>query len=106
MINGGNAMNQKIRPNLPELKRLVADRFYGNKSAFARALGVDRGQISKILNDDGGSGALFFGGLLAFCEREHLYFKDYIIMPKNVKIINTTKSERVSDGNPRLTLPS
>ncbi len=99
-------MNQKIRPNLPELKRLVTDRFYGNKSAFAKALGVDRGQVSKILNDDGGSGALFFGGLLAFCERERLHFKDYIIMPKNVNIINTSKSERVSAGNPKLTLPS
>jgi hypothetical protein len=97
MINGGDAMKQKIKPNLPELKRLVTERFYGNRSAFARALGVDRGQISKILNDDGGSGALFFGGLLAFCEREHLFFKDYIIMPKNVNIINTSKSERVSD---------
>ena len=99
-------MKQKIRPNLPELKRLVADRFYGNKSAFAKALGVDRGQVSKILNDDGGSGALFFGGLLAFCERERLHFKDYIIMPKNVNIINTSESERASGGNPRLTLPS
>ncbi len=78
-------MNQKIRPNISELKRLVTDRFDGNKAAFAKALGVDRGQISKILNDDGGSGALFFSGLLAFCERERLYFKDFIIMPKNVK---------------------
>lgn len=84
-------MNQKIRPNISELKRLVTDRFAGNKAAFAKELGVDRGQISKIINDDGGSGALFFGGLLAFCERERLHFKDYIIMPKNVNIINTTK---------------
>jgi hypothetical protein len=83
---GGAAL--KLKPNINELKRLVDESFNGNKSAFANAIGVDRGQVSKVLKDGSCAGSLFFGGLMSFCERENLDFNRYIIFPNDVKKVN------------------
>lgn len=81
-------MKHKMKPNITEIQHLVDNRFGGNKAAFAAVIGVDRGQVSKILKDGTGAGAQFFGGLMAFCDKEHLEFKNYIFLPENVKKIN------------------
>jgi hypothetical protein len=78
----------KLKPNVNELRALVDDKFNKNKSEFANAIGVDRGQVSKILKDGSCAGSLFFGGLMSFCERENLDFKQFIIFPSNVNKIN------------------
>ena len=84
----------KIKPNITELQKLVDDKFGGNKSSSANAIGLDRGQVSKILKNGTCAGSLFFGGLLAYCEREKLDFKKLILYPDGVKKIN--KESRVS----------
>lgn len=78
----------KLKPNVPELQRLVDDKFNGNKSEFASAIGVDRGQVSKVLKDGTCAGSLFFGGLMSFCDKENLDFKRFIIFPQNVNKVN------------------
>jgi hypothetical protein len=67
-----------MQPNIEKIKKLVGEKFNGNKSAFAREIGVDRAQISKILKSGNCAGAQFFGGLIMYCEKENLEFKDYI----------------------------
>lgn len=67
-----------MEPNIDSLKTLVNNKFNGNKAAFARAIGVDRAQVSKVLKNGTGAGSQFFGGLIAYCEKEKLQFKDYI----------------------------
>ena len=84
----------KMKPNITELQKLVDDKFDGNKSSFANAIGLDRGQVSKILKNGTCAGSLFFGGLLAYCESEKLDFKKLILYPDDVKKIN--KESRVS----------
>jgi hypothetical protein len=81
--NGGDCM----KPNLEALNSLVSSKFNGNKTAFGLAVGIDRGQASKILKDGTGAGAQFFGGLMVYCENEGLNFKDYIFLPTNVPIV-------------------
>jgi hypothetical protein len=70
-----------MKPNIDAIQNLVNNKFEGNKTAFGAAIGVDRAQISKLLKDGTGAGALFFGCLMAYCEREGLNFKDYIFLP-------------------------
>lgn len=77
-----------MRPNIKRIQGLVDKKFNGNKSAFASAIGVDRAQVSKLLKDGSGAGAQFFGGLMAYCQKENLKFADYIFLPKTVKKIN------------------
>lgn len=71
-------------PNIESINQLINNRFGGNKAAFAKAIGVTRPQVSMILNGGKGAGAAFFGGLIAYCEKEGLDFKDYIFLPDNV----------------------
>lgn len=69
-------------PNVSELNKLVENRFAGNKSAFARAINMERSHVSHILKDGTGAGAMFFGALMKYCEEENLEFKDYIFFTK------------------------
>jgi hypothetical protein len=78
----------KLKPNIPELQKLVDDSFNGNKSDFANAIGVNRGQVSKVLRDGSCAGSLFFGGLMLFCDKSGLDFKKFIIFPGDVNKIN------------------
>jgi hypothetical protein len=72
-------------PNVVELRKLVDNNFRGNQTAFGKAIGIDRAQVSKILKDGTNAGALFFGALLAYCEKEGLDFRQYILLTKRSK---------------------
>lgn len=78
----------KLKPNVAELRKLVAEKFNGNKSEFAASIGVDRGQVSKVLKDGSCAGSLFFGGLMAYCEKEGLDFKKFVSSAGRVKKVN------------------
>lgn len=80
-----------MKPNIPAIQALVNNKFSGNQSAFAREIGVERAQISKILKNGTGAGAQFFGSLMSYCKRMHLDFDKYIFLPKCVKKINRRK---------------
>lgn len=88
----------RMKPNTDELQKLVDDKFAGNKSDFANAIGVDRGQVSKILKDGTCAGSLFFGGLLSYCERERLDFRKFIFYPANVKKVNKANGSLDATG--------
>ena len=81
-----------MKPNIPAIQALVDNKFSGNQSAFAREIGVDRAQVSKVLKNGTGAGAQFFGSLMSYCKRTHLEFDRYIFLPKCVKKINEAKS--------------
>ncbi len=74
-----------MRPNIDAIKELVNEKFEGNKAAFGLAIGVDRAQVSKLLKDGTGAGALFFGCLMVYCEKEGLEFRNFIFLPKSWK---------------------
>lgn len=82
-----------MKPNIAEIQKLVNERFCGNKAAFSNVIGVDRAQVSKILKSGTGAGARFFGGLLAYCEKEKLNFKSFIFLPQIVKKVNEASGE-------------
>jgi hypothetical protein len=69
-----------VKPNITAIEKLIDNKFNGNKAEFARVIGVERSQISKIINHGSGGGSLFFGGLLAYCEKEGLDFKNYVVL--------------------------
>lgn len=77
-----------MEPNIERLQQLVDRKFNGNKSAFAQSIGIERSHVSRILKDGSGAGAMFFGGLMEYCEKEGLIFKDYIFLPEDVNKIN------------------
>jgi len=77
-----------LEPNIEEITKIVEKKFSGNKSLFAKAIGVERSQISRILKDGTGAGAQFFGGLMSWCEREGENFRNLIFLPNNVNKIN------------------
>lgn len=91
-------MKQKMRPNTKELQSLVNTNFNGSKAAFATAIGMDRGQVSKIIKDGTCAGAQFFGGLMAYCEREKLNFKRYIFLPEHVINFNDPQPTGTEGG--------
>lgn len=74
-------MKLKPKPNVEKIKELIDKKFNGNQSKFAQAIGVERSQVSRILKNGKGAGAMFFGGLMKYCEQEGLQFKDYIFLP-------------------------
>lgn len=78
-----------MKPNIEKLNELVNEKFDGNKSLFAKVLGVERSQVSMLLNHGNSVGAKFYGALLAYCEKEGLNFRDYIFLPENVKKIDS-----------------
>ena len=84
-----------MKPNVNNIRELINEKFGGNQSSFARTIGVDRTQVSMLLNHGDKVGAKFYGGLLALCEQEGLNYKNYIILPQNVKKINTSKQKEV-----------
>lgn len=69
-----------LKPNITAIEKLIDNKFNGNKAEFARVIGVERSQISKIINHGLGGGSLFFGGLLSYCEKEGLNFKEFIVL--------------------------
>ena len=69
-----------MKPNIIAIEELISKKFNGNKAEFARCIGVERSQISKIVNHGLGGGSLFFGGLISYCEKEGLDFKHYILL--------------------------
>ncbi len=72
-----------LKPNISAIQKLIIEKFNGNKAEFARVIGVERSQISKIVNHGSGCGSRFFGGLILYCEREGLDFKDYVLIDSN-----------------------
>lgn len=77
-----------MKANVKEIENLIKENFNGNKSAFAKIIGVDRTQVSKIIHTGTGAGAQFFGGLMAYCKNTNLDFCKYIFLPNNVNKIN------------------
>ncbi len=70
-----------LKPNVAAINELIAEDFQGNKSAFADALGVNRSQISVLINNGGkGAGARFWGGLIKLCDRTGRDFRKYIFL--------------------------
>jgi hypothetical protein len=75
--------------NRVAVNQLIDERFNGNKAEFARAIGVERSQVSLIINTGRGAGAKFYGGLIAYCEREGLDYKNYIIITDDEQAATT-----------------
>lgn len=69
-----------MKPNLENLKQLLADKFNNNIARFAKALNMDRGQLSIILKTGNSDGKLFYSGLYCYCKQEELSFEDYIFL--------------------------
>lgn len=74
-----------MKPNLESLNKVLNNEFDNNISAFARAIGVNRSQMSNILNKGIGAGSLFFGGLMAYCKATGKNYEDYIILQDPTK---------------------
>jgi len=67
-----------MKPNTDALQKLLKSDFGDNKAAFAAAIGITRGQISRIINKGEGAGAHFFGGLITYCDGKGIDFRKYI----------------------------
>lgn len=81
-----------MKPNVVKIEELLEKHFDGNKAAFAKALGVERSQVSALLNHGDSVGAKFYGGLIAYCDTHSLDFRDYIFLPRYVKILDSKAS--------------
>lgn len=70
-----------MKPNIKEIKKLIEERFNGNQSEFARAIMVDRTQVSRVIKEGRGAGAQFFGGLMSYCRSRNMDFDRYVFLP-------------------------
>lgn len=68
-----------MKPNVEAIKALIDEKFGGNRSRFAEAIGVDRTQVTRVLNEGVGIGKLFIGGMMKYCKANGLNFDDYFI---------------------------
>lgn len=67
--------------NVEEIKIILDERFGGNQTEFAKALGVDRTHLNKILNNNGkNAGAVFCGKIIKFCNENNLNYENYIFL--------------------------
>jgi len=71
-----------VKPNINNIQKLIDEKFNGNQLGFARTIGVDRTQVSMLLNHGDRVGAKFYGGLIALCEQEGLNYRNYINLLK------------------------
>jgi hypothetical protein len=71
-----------MRPNIEAIQALIDERFGGNRSRFAEAIGVDRTQVTMILNKGVGVGKLFIGGMMSYCKANNLNFDDFFFYPQ------------------------
>lgn len=78
-----------MEPNVTKIRELLVNHFGGNKAAFAKAIGVERSQVSALFNHGSKVGAKFYGGLIAYCDSHGLNFRDYIFLPRYVKILDS-----------------
>lgn len=74
-----------MEPNVKNIKNLINEKFNGNKAAFSKVIGVERSQISNLLNYGNCCGAKFYGGLMVYCEENNLDFKNYVFLPSASK---------------------
>ena len=74
-----------MRANVSNIKKLIDEKFSGNNALFAKTIGVERSQVSTLLNHGGSVGAKFFGGLIAYCDLNKLNFREYIFLPTSVQ---------------------
>lgn len=71
--------------NIEELKKLLKEKFYNNKSLMAKVFGIEVSHVSKVLKNNGkGAGAKFCGAIIKYCEDNKLDYKKYIFLTKNV----------------------
>lgn len=68
-----------MRPNLEKLNELLKNNFNNNKSAMAKALKTDRGQLYRLLKGGFLAGTVFWCGLYLYCKDNSLNFEEYII---------------------------
>ncbi|ERK29974.1 hypothetical protein [Clostridium intestinale] len=67
-----------MKPNIAAIQGLINLRFNGNKSSFAKAIGIERSHVSKVISTGACAGATFFGALMEYCKKEGLNFEDFI----------------------------
>ncbi|MBM7868865.1 hypothetical protein JOC70_000334 [Clostridium pascui] len=77
-----------MKPNVIKIEELLEKHFNGNKAAFAKAIGVERSQVSALINHGDRVGAKFYGGLIVYCDTHGLDFRNYIFLPLHVKILD------------------
>jgi hypothetical protein len=71
-------MKIKMNINLITIKELLSDNFNGNQSEMARAFGVTKEHVNLVLNTGRGAGSVFCGGIMRYCEKNKLNYKNYI----------------------------
>ena len=69
----------KMIINMKALFKLLKETFNNNQSEMARALGVQRTHLNKVLRNNGkGAGTTICGAILKYCDKNNLDAHDYI----------------------------
>ncbi|MBQ3413964.1 MAG: hypothetical protein IJH39_01150 [Clostridia bacterium] len=65
--------------NMKSLLRLLKEVFNNNQTEMAKAFGVERSHLNKVLRSNGkGAGATMCGAIIKYCNRNNLNVDDYI----------------------------
>lgn len=67
----------KTRLSHSKMMELMKNHCYGNYNQFSRELGVDPAHLYRFLNTGVGGGKKMIFGLMDFCEKNHLNYKNY-----------------------------
>lgn len=71
--------------NIEELEQLLEEKFNGNQTAFAEAMGLERTHVNKVFKNKGkGAGAMFCGAIIKYCNSNNLDYQKYIFLNWNV----------------------
>ena len=70
-----------MEANIIELEKLLNERFKGNQTDFAKAMGLERTHVNKVFKSKGkGAGAVFCGAVIKYCNNNNLNYQNYIFL--------------------------
>lgn len=70
-----------MKLNSKAIKKLLKEKFDNNITLFAKEINVDRTHLSRVIRSNGnGAGAVVCGGVIRYCNKNNLDYKDYIFL--------------------------
>lgn len=70
-----------MQVKIKNLKKLIDEKYRGNKSFFADEAQIDRSYLSQLLNGSISSNSpKMCNAIIRYCEKNNLDFKDYIFL--------------------------
>ena len=70
-----------MRVNIPNLNKLIKEKFRGNRTFFAETIEINRSYLNQILNNKiENNSSKICNAIIKYCEKNNLDYKEYIFL--------------------------